>query len=275
MYPLSDLTLARRLERTEACANASFVEARAALDPASGAVWMEVGGTYAMFDGRESPLTQTFGLGLFADLEPRDLERLEAFFRERDAPVNHEVSPLSGVPLVRELADRGYRVAEQTSVMYQPIDLDALSPPSPAIDVRPIHADQADEWAATAATGWSSESPALEAFMRGLGRISVRAEGTTAFLAWLEGRPIAAAALRCTDGVALLAGASTVPAARKQGAQQALLHARLHAARANGCDLAMMCAAPGGPSQRNAERQGFRIAYTRTKWELKELKELT
>jgi hypothetical protein len=35
-----------------------------------------------------------------------------------------------------------------------------------------------------------------------------------------------------------------------------------------GCDLAMMCAEPGGASQRNAEREGFRIAYTRTKWQL-------
>ena len=30
----------------------------------------------------------------------------------------------------------------------------------------------------------------------------------------------------------------------------------------------MMVAAPGSASQRNAERQGFRIAYTRTKWML-------
>jgi hypothetical protein len=35
-----------------------------------------------------------------------------------------------------------------------------------------------------------------------------------------------------------------------------------------GCDLAMMVAEAGGNSQRNAERQGFRIAYTRTKWRL-------
>jgi hypothetical protein len=28
----------------------------------------------------------------------------------------------------------------------------------------------------------------------------------------------------------------------------------------------MMAAAPGGVSQRNAEREGFRIAYTRIKW---------
>jgi hypothetical protein len=34
----------------------------------------------------------------------------------------------------------------------------------------------------------------------------------------------------------------------------------------SGCDLAMMGAQPGSASQRNGERQGFRIAYTRIKW---------
>lgn len=46
------------------------------------------------------------------------------------------------------------------------------------------------------------------------------------------------------------------------------VYARLRIAAARGCDLAMMVAAPGSASQRNAERQGFRIAYTRVKWEL-------
>jgi hypothetical protein len=31
----------------------------------------------------------------------------------------------------------------------------------------------------------------------------------------------------------------------------------------------MMAALPGTGSQRNAERHGFRLAYTRTKWELR------
>jgi GNAT superfamily N-acetyltransferase len=70
------------------------------------------------------------------------------------------------------------------------------------------------------------------------------------------------------EGVALLAGASTVPEARGRGAQLALLDARLRYAVEHGCDLAMMCALPGSASQRNAERQGFRIAYTRIKWRL-------
>jgi predicted acetyltransferase len=74
--------------------------------------------------------------------------------------------------------------------------------------------------------------------------------------------------LNICEGVALMAGASTIPDARKQGAQLALLENRLRFAAEQGCDIAMMCALPGSASQRNAERQGFRIAYTRIKWQL-------
>ena len=88
------------------------------------------------------------------------------------------------------------------------------------------------------------------------------------FIAELDGLPVATGALSICDGVALMAGASTVPESRNNGAQLALLDARLNSAAERGCDLAMICALPGSASQRNAERHGFRIAYTRIKWQL-------
>src|ERR1051326_5623752 len=118
-YPFADLELAQRLEHAEARANAAFIEARAKAFPDWGAKWIEVAGAYAMFDGPSSPVTQTFGLGLFADTTPADLDRIEAFFHERNSPVWHEVSPLAGVPLAGMLAARGYRPIEFTSVMYK------------------------------------------------------------------------------------------------------------------------------------------------------------
>ena len=54
----------------------------------------------------------------------------------------------------------------------------------------------------------------------------------------------------------------------ESGAQAALLDTRLAYAASVGCELAMMGALPGSASQRNGERQGFRIAYTRIKWRL-------
>jgi hypothetical protein len=45
--------------------------------------------------------------------------------------------------------------------------------------------------------------------------------------------------------------------------QTALVRARLAVAAAARCDLATLNADPGSGSQRNAERQGFRVVYTR------------
>jgi GNAT superfamily N-acetyltransferase len=134
-----------------------------------------------------------------------------------------------------------------------------------AVTARRIATGEAAMWSALSADGWA-ETSELREYLLELGVSIAACEGSLAFVAELAGKPIATGVLRCDDGVALFAGASTIVEARNQGAQRALLEARMRHARAVGCDLAMMCAAPGSASQRNAERQGFRIAYTRTKW---------
>ena len=93
----SDLGLSRRLERAEGNACVQFAEARRRLFPDSGAEWIECIGAYAVFDGIDSPVTQTFGLGLFEELSAASLDVIERFFLDRGAPVLHEVSPLAGV----------------------------------------------------------------------------------------------------------------------------------------------------------------------------------
>ena len=128
-----------------------------------------------------------------------------------------------------------------------------------------MEASEQGAWAETAADGWS-EMPELREFMLAFGRVVAAAEGAHAFVAEIDGRMVATGAMMIHEGVALLAGASTVLAGRRQGAQTALLARRLAHAAAAGCDIAMMGALPGSGSQRNAERNGFRLAYTRLKW---------
>jgi len=269
VYPFVDLGLSRRLERAEAHANTCFVEARAERSPASGAAWVRIGGASAMFDGVGSPITQTFGLGLFEEITSETLTRIEAFFHERGADVDHEVSPLAAPSLFPLLGGRGYRPLEFTSVMFRPLGTVPASrlPGSGPLTVRLASSDEHQAWADTSAKGWS-EFPEAAAFMADLGALVVSARDLTPFFAELGGRPIATAGLSMSGGVALMAGASTIPEGRKKGAQLALLEARLQHAADRGCDLAMMCAQPGSASQRNAERHGFRIAYTRVKWRL-------
>jgi hypothetical protein len=268
-YPFSDLALARRLERTEAKSNAEFVEARARSFPDSGAQWIEVAGAYAMFDGLHSPCTQTFGLGMFDEVGAPELEQLESFFQSRNAPVHHEISPMANFALFETLSQRGYRPIEFTSILYRPLhrDADLGIARNNQIQVRMIAADDQELWAQTAAAGWSADTEFADV-MLDFSRLGAARQGALNFLAEMNGQAIATGGMFIHDGVALLAGASTIPAARQQGAQLAILESRLGYAAEQGCDLAMMGALPGSTSQRNAERQGFRIAYTRIKWGL-------
>jgi hypothetical protein len=265
-----DLALARRLERTEARSNAAFVEVRAAVEPKIGASWVEVAGAYAMFDGVGSPCTQTFGLGLFDHVGDDELQELEAFFECRGAGVFHEVSPLADLALLALLNKRGYQPIEFTSMLFRPaaLAIESTGARDEKILVRCIDPGEEDLWADTAAQGWG-ETQELGEFVRNLGKVATRSKGYVALLAESNGQPIASASLALGDGVAVLAGASTIPSARNRGAQRALLQARLRMAAERGCDLVMMGASPGSTSQRNAERQGFRIAYTRIKWQLR------
>jgi GNAT superfamily N-acetyltransferase len=263
----ADIELSRRLERTEGQGCVSYAVAHRHVAPASGAEWTICGGTYVVFDGANSPLTQTFGLGLFEPLTGDVLDEIEAFFRERGAEVNHEVSPFAGLDTLNLLCDRGYRVIELSSVMYRTIDLppDTLSD---GIRVRVVGPEEGQKWADVSARGWAHETPELMDFLRDMGNVMAVRQHGVCFLGELNGEPASAGGLSICDGVALFAGASTLPEMRRRGLQGALLRERMRYAHQKGCDLAMMVAHPGTNSQRNAERNGFRIAYTRTKWKL-------
>ncbi|HLL72733.1 MAG TPA: GNAT family N-acetyltransferase [Pyrinomonadaceae bacterium] len=266
----SDLNLARRLERAEGQTNREFVETRARLFPESGAEWIEVAGAYVMYDGAASLLTQTFGLGLFQATTGADMDEIENFLRERGAQVFHEVSPLADASLLPLLNERGYQPCEFTSVMFCPLggaEDDLPAPRNDRVKVRVVGEDEHELWAQTATRGWSEFTEFADQILD-LSRVSAKRTGTASFLAEIDGEPVATGGVGICDGVVLLAGASTVPEGRRQGAQTALLKSRLRFAAGQGCDIAMMCAQPGSTSQRNAERNGFRIAYTRVKWRL-------
>jgi hypothetical protein len=271
MKIFADHTLSQKLERSEARSNADFVETRARLTPESNAGWIEVAGVYAMFDGADSPCTQTFGLGLFDEITNAAMEKLEEFFATRGAPVFHEVSPLADPSVMPILNERGYRPIELSNVLFRHVDaaeITGSSRTNPDITTRVIEPAEVDLWARTSAAGWATEHESLADFMFGFGRVGAQCRGAFPFIGELDRKAIATGSLFIHNDVAMLAGASTVPEARNRGAQNALLDARLKFAAEKGCSLAVMAASPGSQSQINAQKNGFQIAYTRTKWQL-------
>jgi len=263
----SDLALSRRLENAEGYACAQFAEVRRRRFPDSGSEWIQCAGATVVFDGIDSPTTQTFGLGLFEELSVTALEQIESFFVERGTSVLHEVSPMAGATTLDLLCARNYRPFEISNVLYRTVEKPD-SKITGGIRVRIVEPEEAQLWSSVNARGWTHEHPELASFVEEAGVLCVAREQSPCFLAEFDGRAAAAGVLCVHDGVALFGGSATIPELRGRGLQSALLEERMRYALQAGCDLAMMVAEAGSNSQRNAERKGFRVAYTRLKWRL-------
>jgi hypothetical protein len=77
------------------------------------------------------------------------------------------------------------------------------------------------------------------------------------------GEPAGAAAAAMYSGLATLFADSTIARFRGGGLHAELIAARLNEALAQGCELATASTLPGSGSQRNYERLGFEVVYTR------------
>ena len=260
-----DAEFAYRLESAEGKSNAELVETRFDLLPSSQACWEQIAGAYLMFDGVGSEITQSFGLGMQSVLGDDEWTRIESFYQDRGSAVNHEVCPLADPDVLVKLHQRNYRPIEWSTVLYRQLDQELKTDEHDFL-IRQASPDERSQWIATAVEGWS-EFPEFRDVIGEFCLLTFQRKTSHCFIALLDSLPIATGSLIIQDKTALLAGASTIPGARKRGAQNALLAARLNFARQQGCDLAMVVAAPGSTSQRNAQRNGFQIAYTRTKWQ--------
>ncbi|MFN2455480.1 MAG: GNAT family N-acetyltransferase [Pyrinomonadaceae bacterium] len=264
----SDIDLARRLESVDAIGGAEYAATHARLFPQSDAASMPVAGGYATYAGRESPVTQAFALGLNGEVAKDEMDALEEFYRKQGAPVNIEVCPLAHPSLFEHLSARGYKPIEHSNVLVRALPFATLDAENrhAAVSVRLARRDEAQVWAETVMRGFlePEEAPPM---MIDMGKTAFHVPATHCFVAEQDGVIIGGGSMGVRHQVATLSGASTLTAYRKRGAQQALLYHRLkYATTEHACDLAMVATLPGSASQRNVERHGFHVAYTRTKW---------
>jgi hypothetical protein len=152
MRSLDDIALIRRLEACDAWGNARCVTALGALYPNLGAETLPVAGGYAMYAGPDSPLTQAIGLGMNGPVSPAEVERMEAFYRERDTDAHIEVCALADPTLHAILADRDYRVEERSCVLARSTaggETDGSMPDG--VEVRVPPPEEAELWVRTVA----------------------------------------------------------------------------------------------------------------------------
>jgi GNAT superfamily N-acetyltransferase len=261
-----DLKLARRIENAEATGCRECAEAFHASHPEFPVAVEHIAGGAAVFAGVDSPVTQAIGVGINGPVDDDALNRLGDFFLSRHAPAAVEVCPFVDMSLYEKFATRGYRLLEVSNVLVR----DIIEPPptpepqNPGVTVRLAEANEAKLWTQTVAQGFAEHFPVtpemlevMEGFFRGV--------SAKPFLAYVEGQVAGGGALTIHEGVCGLFGASTLPQFRGRGVQTALLRSRIALAAKHGCDLAVSITQPGSISQRNIERAGFQVAYTRTK----------
>lgn len=188
------------------------------------------------------------------------------FFQTRGAQVNIETCPLADGSLARILIDRRYRIIEFSNVLYRELD-SRLGAFSPISGVRVIEARREEYfiWAETAARGFS-EGSEVSPIMREAALVFFEQTDARHILVEVDGVIAAAGAIAINEGIGNIFGTSTLLGFRGRGAQSALIRACLELAASMECTLVMATTACGSSSQRNFERQGFRIAYTRTKF---------
>ena len=264
----ADLELARRLETTDALAGVEFARAWARLHSYTGEVSLAVAGGQAGFAGADSPVTQAFGLGLNGPVSETDMERMEAFYRAHGAPVNIETCPLADPSLLKLLNERGYRPIEYSNVLARELvadDANFTREFPNQIQVRGAEPDEAEAYSLLVAKSFFENSEITPEFLDVI-TSPFHAAGAYFFLAELDGAAAGGGMMSAHHGVASLGGAGTLPEFRSRGVQTALILARIKHAAVLGCDLAMVATMPGSGSQRNVERHGFRVVYTRTKF---------
>ena len=262
-----DLELARRIELAEAQAAVECAEALKRFRPASGAAVRRLAGGFAVYCGKDSPITQAVGMGLDGPVSVQEFDALEEFYRSRDEAVRVEICPLADPTLIELFGQRGYRVTEFSNVMARPLSADETLPAiSSEVIIEKVGKDKIDLWTETVSQGFADTFPVSKELLETM-RMFAFAPKTELYLASVDGRVAGGGTLALHNGVAGLFGASTLPVARRHGVQTALLQKRLARAVQAGSDLAVSLAQPGSTSQRNIVRQGFRVLYTRVKFE--------
>jgi len=261
--PFLDLALARRLEMAQAWRGVRYARAHQELHPALPVGVEPLAGGYLIYTGDSMPINRAVGLGVHGPVTPADLDLAEQFYRRRYLPSRIDACPLADGSLVELLNLRGYRLEKFYSVLLYPLsELGAPEAAPAGIRVSQAGPDDAELWLRTVAQGFEETDVPTQAMLDILAP-NFYTSHAACFFAWVDGQPAGGGGMYVHEGVAEFGGASTRPEFRRRGVQTTLLHTRLSTARAQGCDLAMVLTSPGSASQRNIERVGFRLAYTK------------
>lgn len=243
------------------------------------AVAVPMMGGWACRDEPGNWLNYAAGCGLAGPVSRDEVRALRRLYEEAGIEPRIEICPFIDPTLTSALADEGFVVRNFETVYYRGLDAErpgaaddkagqawrALGPAGLEILVLdPSDEAALDEFARTALSGFLPEGVTEfpQAFMDSSKRVA-RQRNTVCIRAMLDGQCVGAGAMGVHGPIACLFGVSVLPAFRKRGVQLAMLDWRLREAARRGSIVATIGSRPGVATERNAQRAGFRVAYTK------------
>jgi GNAT superfamily N-acetyltransferase len=271
----ANIEVAARIDRAEARLCTGTAQTVQQRNPAAQTLQLPLAGGTAVYATPGSPLNKVIGLGLEADFDPArftsELTAIETAWRQRKESVRIEISTLANPEIYPILHARGYTLQGFENELGRPL-MDAPAPKfAETVTVEELRAQDDKTWLKIAVdafldmdgTGSVADDPLSREMLESVFRDMTGAPGFVRYLARYDGRPAAVASMRLDGALCQLAGSATATRFRGKGLQKALIAHRLHAARAAGCDLAVVTTAPGTRSQENLMRNGFALLYAR------------
>jgi GNAT superfamily N-acetyltransferase len=214
---------------------------------------------------------QACGVGLDGPVSGAEIDAMIEFYSSRGVEPRVELSPFADETLIAGLANQQFVIREFESVLARELPAGEVLE-----DALPVAWPEGLELARVDAADAEGIARATEASLRGFYpegeiprpmfeacRITLSLESTIVYLATIAGEVVAAGSVSVAGPVASLMGVSTKPEFRRRGIQLALIATRLAAARERGCVLATIGSRPGIPTERNAMRVGFAMAYNK------------
>jgi ribosomal protein S18 acetylase RimI-like enzyme len=259
-----DKALARRFESGEEMPQVYYARVFQKTRPEIGAAEQAFCGGHMIFAGLGSPIGRATGMGFEPAFTPGDIDRIEQFYRAHKAPSQVDLCPLHAPAVFDIFKERGYGICELNNVLYRKLNPAEVFPAPPDdCELRRGCREEAESASAIVERAFFPDG-APEAFGDLLTPL-YQMEGAVTFTARVEGKVVA-----CGAGLVIpehrifaVCGAGTLVEFRGRGLQTALLRARLATAAQAGCEYAVIVTQGGTSSQRNCERLGFRVAYSK------------
>jgi Acetyltransferase (GNAT) domain len=203
----------------------------------------------------------------FDDEGIEHLDEIRAFFQQQHLRFNIDMNPTTFTPeLSRRLTENGFYPIPNGVVLYGLPQTSGDKPPE-GVEVREVPKAEVDLVADLWADGFELPPRADREAIKSVRKGAFAVPDNHLYVAYVDGVPVAMAALYIQDAIGYLNVGATLPAFRKRGCHSALTARRIMDAAEAGCELLMgYIGTFGSVSQNNMERGGMQIAYATMAW---------